>query len=272
MDNRHEMKISNWTDKLLSEGKNAFSLDFLKQELPSYSAIAIKRALSRLSVKGKIVSVFKGYYLIVPPQYAARGILPPFLFIDGLMQYLNRSYYVGLVNAAAFHGAAHQQPQEFFVFTEFPVLRPINKKGVKINFIHISSINQQWLIDAKTEAGYLKISNPVLTAADIIRYEKRIGGLSRAATILEELSEAIAPPRINTEIVDALPETTLQRLGYILDYVLDKPDLAEVIFRNLQLRKKKLFRTPLKASGKKSNSDVNEKWNIIVNTSIETDF
>lgn len=139
MEQIKKIKISSWIEKLLAEGKNASSLNFLRQDLPYYSDIAIKRALNRLSEKGKIVSVFKGYYIIVPPQYAARGILPPALFIDGLMQYLNKPYYVGLINAAAFHGAAHQQPQEFFVFTESVILRPIQKKGIIIHFISISS-------------------------------------------------------------------------------------------------------------------------------------
>ncbi|NGM73129.1 hypothetical protein G5B32_07720 [Sphingobacterium sp. SGL-16] len=51
------------------------------------------------------------------------------------MKFLERPYYAGLLNAASFHGAAHQQPQEFFVFTNFPTLRPTSKKGIKINYI-----------------------------------------------------------------------------------------------------------------------------------------
>lgn len=272
MEQRKEIKISSWIEKLLSEGKNAFSLNFLRQELPYYSEIAIKRALNRLSLKGKTVSVFKGYYLIISPQYAARGILPPALFIDGLMKYLNKSYYVGLINAAAFHGAAHQQPQEFFVFTESVVLRPIQKKGIKIHFISISSICHSWLMDVKTETGYLKVSNPLLTAIDLIRYEKRIGGLSRAAIVIEELSEVIDPETINSEMIDSIPLATWQRLGYILDVVLDKPTLAEAILSKLQLGNKNLYRIPLKASGEKKDLTVNEKWNIVINASIETDF
>jgi hypothetical protein len=51
------------------------------------------------------------------------------------MKFLKRPYYVGLLNAAAFYGAAHQQPQEYFVFTNFPPLRPTSKRGIKINYI-----------------------------------------------------------------------------------------------------------------------------------------
>ncbi|MFT4155529.1 type IV toxin-antitoxin system AbiEi family antitoxin domain-containing protein, partial [Parafilimonas sp.] len=139
--------------------------------------------MDRLSEKEKIVSVFKGYYVIVSPQYFSKGILPFALFIDGLMKFLERKYYVGLLNAAALHGAAHQQPQEYFVVTEYPVLRPTNKKGIKINYISTRQLPPATLIEKKkTETGYINVSNPVLTAIDLVNYEKRIGGLSRAVT------------------------------------------------------------------------------------------
>jgi hypothetical protein len=54
-----------------------------------------------------------------------------FLVMDGFMTFLNRPYYLTLLNATAFHGASHQQPQEFIVVTDFPVLRPTQKEGLK---------------------------------------------------------------------------------------------------------------------------------------------
>jgi predicted transcriptional regulator of viral defense system len=57
----------------------------------------------------------EGFYVIVPLEYASSGILPPEWFIDELMKFLRQPYYVGLLSAAAIHGAAHQQPQEFHV-------------------------------------------------------------------------------------------------------------------------------------------------------------
>jgi hypothetical protein len=46
----------------------------------------------------------------------------------------------GLLNATAFHGASHQQPQEYFVIANFPVLRPTQKKGLKINYVSIKEV------------------------------------------------------------------------------------------------------------------------------------
>lgn len=267
-----DINIQTWIEKLQAEGKNAFALDFIVKELPNYTAIGIKRALSRLTSKGTIISIIKGYYLIIPPQYSSKGILPPYLYLDGLMKYLNRPYYVGLLNAAAFHGAAHQQPQEFFVFTLTPTMRPTRKKGQKINYISISEINPNFLVDIKTEMGYLKVSNPVLTATDLIQFEKKIGGLNRATTILEELSEKINLQQITTEIINHVPVSTWQRLGYIWEKVLAHETLAADLFQKLVIHEKKLFRIPLKASGNKNNLPTDNRWKVIINTNIETDF
>ncbi|MEF8985500.1 MAG: type IV toxin-antitoxin system AbiEi family antitoxin [Bacteroidales bacterium] len=72
----------------------------------------------------------------MPPEYSSRGVLPPVLFIHQLMQYIGKSYYIGLLSAAALHGAAHQQPQEFFVVTSSKQA-PTKKKGLKINNTNI---------------------------------------------------------------------------------------------------------------------------------------
>jgi hypothetical protein len=82
---QNDISINQWLDKLLAKGAYGFATEALQQEIPDYSDIAVKRALSRLSAKGKIVSLYKGYYLLLPPQYASKGILPPQLYLDAFM-------------------------------------------------------------------------------------------------------------------------------------------------------------------------------------------
>ncbi|HSH64721.1 MAG TPA: type IV toxin-antitoxin system AbiEi family antitoxin [Bacteroidia bacterium] len=265
------IRLGDWVNKLISEGEIAFSLKQVKEEFSSQSDIAVKRSLNRLSAKGEIVSIHKGYYLIIPPQYAMRGILPPSMFMDKFMKFLERPYYLGLVNAAAFYGAAHQQPQEFFVFTNFPKLRPTIKKGIKINYLSIQDIPEKLLESRKTETGYLKISSPELTAADVIQYEKRIGGLSRAATILNELTDEMQLEKVNKAFLKEVPITTIQRLGYILEKVLNKKEIADRLYNESQKAKLNFFRTPLKTVAKTKNCQTDERWNVIVNIEIEID-
>jgi predicted transcriptional regulator of viral defense system len=262
-------KMHDWIENLTSNGKHAFALDQVQSAFKTHTANAIKSSLVRLSKQNKILSIHKGYYLIITPQYRSKGILPPSLFLDDFMKYLNRPYYLGLLNAAAYHGAAHQQPQEFFVFTTYPALRPTLKKGFKINYIIKNEIDNTQLESKKTEAGYLQISNPKLTITDIIQFEKRIGGLNRAATVLNELVEVIQPKDFNSKDFLKSPIAVLQRLGYILDGSLNQQKMADVLYK--KIKNKIHFKIPLKLSTSKKGFEINEKWKIIINTKLEID-
>ena len=126
--------LLHFIENLQNQGKYTFSLTQIRKEFKSLSNSALQMGLNRLVKKNKIVSVHKGFYVIVPVEYASRGLLPVISFIDSLMAYLKRPYYVGLLSAAALHGASHQQAQEFFIVTNLPPLRSKLVKGHKINF------------------------------------------------------------------------------------------------------------------------------------------
>jgi predicted transcriptional regulator of viral defense system len=271
MADQNELSIIKWLDKILAKGAYGFATEVLQREMPNHSGIAIKRALSRLSTKGQIVSFYKGYYLIVPPQYASKGILPPQFYLDAFMKYLQRPYYVALLNAAALHGASHQQPQEYFVMTDFPVLRPTQKRGIKINYISIKELPVSLIEKRKTEAGYLNISNAALTAGDLIQFEKRIGGLNRAATVLNELAEVIKTTDFNYSLLNHVHVTALQRLGYLLENACLHTELADALFEAMMREEMSLFRIPLKASKETKSFSSNNRWKVIVNTEIELD-
>ena len=268
---QRELSVIQWIEKCQANGAHSFAVASVQKELPCHTAVAIKSALSRLTAKGKIVSLHKGYYLILPPQFRSKGILPPYLFLDAFMCHLQRPYYLALLNAAAFHGASHQQPQEHFVMTNFPVLRPTQKKGLKINYVSIKEIPFSLIEKRKTEAGYLNISNVALTAADLIQFERRVGGLNRASTVLNELAEVIRPLDFSPVLLQHVHATTLQRLGFILENVCHNMELADGLFEAMKMQKLKLYRIPLKTSQETKGFSSDNRWKIIVNTEIETD-
>ena len=272
MDSQKEIRILTWIELLQSKGDFSFSIESAKKALPAYSEIALKRALSRLSEKGKIISVYKGYYLILPPQYAKKRVLPPSLFLDAFFQFLERPYYVSLLSAATYHGASHQQPQEFYVTTNFPAMRATQKKGLTINYISIDKIPEKFLDKRKTEAGYLTISNPMLTATDLVQFERRIGGLNRAATVLFELMEVLKPSDFNENILEHTAVTTLQRLGYLLEFACLNNDLSDALYKTMEINKSRLFRIPLKASQQTKGFSSANRWKVIVNTEIDIDL
>lgn len=261
--------LEKYTDNLRSKGRYTFTLDELRNSVDvNYSAL--KKTLNRLSGKGKIISIRKGFYLIIPPEYSAMQILPPILFVDDLMKYQGRSYYVGLISAAVFHGAGHQQPQEFFVITEKPVLRNISCKGIRINYVIKSVIPDADIEEKKTDAGYVRVSNPWLTALDLIRYESKIGGLSRVVTVLDELSEELNPKDGFDNLINNTPVAYWQRLGYLFDKVLGQKALAESVFDII--RSRKLNRVPLKPGGIRHGVPVDKQWKILINAKPESDL
>lgn len=262
--------LGSYLQNLQAEGKLYFSLDTLRKEFPSYSYNALQTNLKRLSKKNKVRSVLKGFYVIIPPEYSNRKILPPELFLDSLFKYLERPYYIGLLSAAALHGAAHQQPQETYVFINKPPLRSTKIEGIKINYVVKSIFPLSGIEKRKTETGYINISSPELTAIDLVEYQNRVGGLNRVATVLDELTETISPDKLKEILQNKISLASLQRLGYLLDCVLKKKELASAVEN--YLADKKIFRVPLNSTSKKNGVATNLLWKVIENLKIETDF
>jgi len=131
--------LEDFINELRSNGRYAFTLPEVRNKFEQ-SDEAIKKALQRLKKKKEIASVRNEFFVIVTPEYRINGILPPTLFISELMKFLGKDYYIGLLNAAAYYGAAHQQPQSFSVITIKPCLDNINNDTLKLNFY----VKKEW--------------------------------------------------------------------------------------------------------------------------------
>lgn len=256
--------------ELQSRGVYAFSLDDMRGFFPQQSNQALALALNRAVRKGRIKSVHKGYYVIVSPEYASQGVPPPPLFIDGLMKHLKRAYYVGLLNAAAYHGAAHQQPQEFTIVTGLPALRMKQSKSIRIQFVAKKAMPVTGMEQRKTDTGYFNISGPELTAFDLIQFEDRVGGLNRVSLVLSELIDSMDAERLTGVLERShVAPAYAQRLGYILEKVEGNNPLAETLRAYLQKREKPLQRVPLKPKGKRTGYPIHPQWKIIENVKID---
>ena len=265
-------KIRDWIGDQQKRGRITFSFQEVIEHFSLISEQGVKNALTRLVKKTEIVPVLKGFYAIIPIGYALRGMIPPELYIDDLMKHLKRQYYISLLNAAVFYGAAHQQPQIFSVITSFPPLRDTTKKGSRIVFIATrKTIPQTWLKPFRTEYGDIQVSKPELTAVDLITFQKNIGGLNRACTVLYELAESINFEQLDKVFFDYVPTSTIQRLGYLLENELEQSDLAEILYAKSQEFNCKFQKTPLKYSKPTENCEINTKWKIIINETIEID-
>lgn len=253
---------------LRTKGRYAFSTDDLMEAVPK-SIKNLRKDMDRLREKGEILNIRRDFYTIIPDEYRNMGAVPVEFYIDELMLYLNKQYYIGLFSAAMFLGAAHQQPQEFFVISPFPKPRMVQGSNLKINFITKRRFPVYGIENRKTDTGYFMISGPELTFLDLIYFEQIMGGFNRIITILQELSENISQSRMKEVLQNDFPLSTVQRAGYISEQVLTNNKLA-TLFEN-KLMKKNTQLVYLKPSGEK-NGLLNQKWKIMVNNQIEGDI
>ena len=181
------------------------------------SEAAARQALSRLAGRGEIASPARGFYVVVPPEYRRLGCLPADQFIPALMTSRSVPYYVGLLSAAQYYGAAHHRPQEFQVVLNRN--RPAILCGsVKVAFVARRNLAAVPVQSFNTPRGTVLVSTAEATAVDLVGYMHRAGGVDRVAGILSELAEEIDASRL----VDAAMSASVrwaQRLGFLLEHV-----------------------------------------------------
>jgi predicted transcriptional regulator of viral defense system len=250
-----------------SKGRFSFTFEELNQAFDS-SEQAIRRKIYRLKADNKIAIIRKDFYVILPPEYAEKGSLPIFLYIDDFMKYLGRDYYIGLYSAASLHGAAHQQPMEYQVIVQSP-MRSIIEKDTRINFFVRKAWEQESVEQKQSAAGYFNVSSPELTALDFMSFNGKIGGISRIVSILEELTEEIKPSRMH-KVGSGYPQiSALQRLGYLFDKVYNRQDLVKPIQRVL---KGKPTQNILLSISSPKRENIDKDWKVDVNVVIENDL
>ena len=119
---KHIETLSDWIESREVRGYYTFTKEDIEKQFPSAGKVYIKTALYRLAAKAKIVSPWRNFYVIMPVEYSLKGVIPPVFYMDQLMSYLGKRYYVALLNAASFYGASHQRVQTFSLMVEQPSL------------------------------------------------------------------------------------------------------------------------------------------------------
>jgi predicted transcriptional regulator of viral defense system len=261
--------LATFVDDLRSRGKYSFTTTDLRTQF-RLSDEALKKAMQRLSAKKEAARVRQEFYVIIPPEYRGRGMLPVSFFITDLMTFLSKEYYVGLLSAAALYGAAHQQPQTFYVMTQKPTIRNIRSNTVAIHFSYKKEWDKADIKERKVETGYVKVSSPELTALDLVTYAPKAGGLNRVAAVLDELAEAMDKEALGQTIQRYGNTATVQRLGYLLE-VIGRGEMAASVAAYLD--DEQYFPVLLRPQKEKPPVMVTgNQWKVVANTEIETDL
>lgn len=265
------MTLQKWIKERAIHGYPTFSVEDVRAAGMYSSEQILQNELSRLCSNKTIANVYRGFYVIVPVHYVLRGSVPATYYIDQLMTYLNKPYYVSMLSAAELLGSAHQRPQQFSIMTVLPKRRIVSNRNVTIDWFYREQLPEESLITKNTETGIIHISNPLLTAADLVQYQQHAGGLSRVATIIEELSEQIDIHNQFVPLVPFVKKVVWQRLGYILEHVIEEKTLADELYEQLHSKYSSLKYLPLSTSVDDNPSSRDRRWKININVQIETD-
>ncbi|MBI4700958.1 MAG: type IV toxin-antitoxin system AbiEi family antitoxin [Deltaproteobacteria bacterium] len=261
-----EARARAYVEGLLARGRHTFTRREAEAALDS-SPVATYHSLRRLQKSGWVAMPRRGFYLIIDPEHRQLGALPPTAWIDDLMRFHDVPYYVGLLSAAAIHGAAHQQPQEFQVVAG-AVLRPLTVGRVRLRFFFRRRMDVAVSEQVKTSSGYVPVSTPEMTAYDLVRYRKGAGSVDHIATVLAELAERLDARKLLAIAKKGEELPVVQRLGYLLERT-GHAELGGELAKLVRASKPKMV--PLEPSSAEEVSTRDAKWHLLVNTTVEVE-
>lgn len=259
--------LGQFVDELQSRGRYTFTKNEAQRALEC-SDEALKKAAYRLAAKRRLVAPRRGFFVIVPLEYRSAGAPPASWFIDDLMRFHGRPYYVGLLTAAALHGAAHEQPQEFQVMTDV-ALRPTVAGRSRIRFFLKRFAARTPVGDVKTQTGSMHVSTPEATAFDVVRYADAAGGIGNVATVLAELAETLNAKRlVDVAKTDDVELAVVQRTGFLLELA-HQEMLTSPLAAWLEDQRPRFV--ALRPDLPTEDAAKNERWLVTVNDEIEID-
>ena len=227
--------LAGFVSGLLAAGRSVFTAAEAEQSL-GIGHGAFLDAAERLQRRQALLNPRRGFYVVVPPQYASWGAPPPTWYIDALMRHEGQQpYYVGLLKAAEQHGATHQAVMEFQVVTakRLPRIRA-GRSLIVFYFRKDMEAVTAGFEDRKTDTGTMTVSSAALTALDLLRYPQASGGIDNVATVLSDLGQKIDPGQLAV-LSASVERSVVQRLGYLLAH-LGHDRLAEPMLAALRAR------------------------------------
>ena len=265
-DSHMNRSLTSFVNDLQAKGRYTFTRADAA-ELIAISDSALEAALRRRKKRGRIANPRRGFYVVIPLEYREAGCAPASWFIQELMRFLGQPYYVGLLSAAAIHGAAHQQPMVFQVITD-RVTRPVRAGRVRIDFHKSRKVEKAPVIEVQTETGSMRVSTPEATAFDLVRFGAAAGHVNNVATVLSELSEKLAPAAL-VKLADSYAIPEVQRIGYLLEK-LGEHELARPLAG--WLAKHRYRSIPLVPGKSARKIAADPKWRVLPNERVEADL
>lgn len=262
-------RLSLFIKQLLQKGRYSFEKKEAIEALDCSSQSFINSA-NRLAKDKELALVRGRFYIIIPPQHFSLGCLPADWFIDDLMRYLRQPYYIGLLSAATYYGATHQQPQRFQVVTNKQT-RSISIGNITVDFVVKKIISNIGINQMNSYTGRINLSTPELTMIDICDYPNHAGYIHNMAQVIADLVDSVNK-NMFSELLQKLKikTTVLQRLGYLLDLTQNNV-LSEIVHHHLSYRKpiNYIWLVPGESL---DILEKNDRWKININEEVELDI
>ena len=263
------MSLNNWIYEQEKRGITTFSFQQIRRLFQEHSEKALKTDVNRLILSKRIENVYRGFYVIIPTQYKLKGVVPPTYYINELMEYIGKPYHVGLLSAAAIYGASHQRAMLTQIVTTGPRSR-ISRNNTLINWNYRKQIPSELIETRNAEMGRINYSSAELTTVDIIQFASKIGGYQRATTVLAELVDIIDISKMES-ILPYTTASTMQRLGFLLEYILLEQDKADILYSILKKKNGYLDDILMSSEHPASDNAESNRWRVNMNIEIEID-
>lgn len=254
---------------------------FVREEAMSaldLSPEGLTAAITRMVKKHRLANPRHGFYLILRPEDQLAGAPDPVRWIDPLMKYQGIGYRISLLRAAAFHGSSHQAAMVFQVVAP-KQLRDIEIGRHRLQFIYQApkafiQVNQpDRLGEMKSETGFAQVAGVELTLLDCARYFHKAAGISGVAQVVKDIG-AKAEPRALTKAAVAYENSSVRRLGYLLDWA-GHVRQAQALEPFVTKAKTAVLLDPGVKPLFESMAELYEKdskWKLVLNEPVEIDF
>lgn len=267
--------VKSWIARQAQRGRIGFTMEELSAAFPETPPSMKKHGLFVTCKSGLTIHAWQGFYLLVPQEYRETGDMPPAEYIGELMAYLHKPYCVALYDAAAMYGVSCPKvAHEYTVMTSTPRPRCTIPGGVPVEFIAKREmrgrIAPSLTRTLATRRGTVVVSSPEYTVCTLVQHAVGLGGLAAVVPVIRDLlpqcNFAKLPPALKRYVTLA----SLQRLGYILEYVIGSGEQARQLYRFLNPARTPFVLAKLVPQLPMAKCTTNEKWLIVVNEALST--
>ena len=261
--------LREWAVELPAQGRYTFTTAEARIHQAHISAAGTAAALGRAEADGIIASPIRGFHVVLPLEDRVIGTPAWRLFLDPLMTHLHMPYYVGLLTAAAIHGAGAQAAQIVQVVVARP-RRPLKVGRLAIEFVVRRTAGHAPVALLTTTSGRVRVATPDVVALDLVRYPTRAGGWDNVLTALRDLAPTMRRSGMRKAFAVEPSTPELQRLGHLLARV-GADEVARALADELRVRRSTwvplLPGTPVS----RHEDERDPRWRVVVNVDLEAD-